>query len=156
MHSKWNVNYSLSRKFKALQLNLFDLLGSKINMMGGLVQAPVQARSHYIFTISTFKSPIPAAPTTAHGTISWTYSHQHITQTRLLHKSDCSFQKIQAQQMKKGFAYCDSELYHLKYITWVWGVRIHLVNSQDTLQRHGHHFPARMAEKRLKYRFSDF
>lgn len=57
------------KKVQSLQLNLFDLLGSKINMMGGLVQAPVQVQSHYIFIVSTFKSPIPTASTTAHGNI---------------------------------------------------------------------------------------
>lgn len=41
------------------------------------------------------------------------------------------------------------------YSGWPWGVRIHLMKSQDALQKHGHHFLAQMAEKRLKCKFSD-
>ena len=125
--------------------------------MGGLVQAPVQVQSHYIFVASTLKSSIPVASTTVHGNISQTHGNQHVIQTHLLHELDSVvFQKTQTLQMKKGFACYNSKLYHLKYTTWTLGVRIHLMNSQDTLQKHEHPFPAQMAEKKLKCKFSNF
>ena len=66
-------------------------------------------------------------------------------------------QKTQAQHVKKGVACYSSELYQLKYITWTWGVRIHLMNnSQCTLQNPGYHFPAQMAGKSLKSKFFFF
>lgn len=134
MHLKWNVNYSLPRKFKALQVKLFDLFGSKINTMGGLFQAPVQIQSHYIFIVSTFKSPFSVASTTAYGNTSQTHGNQHIIQTHLLHEPDSSdIQKIQAQQVKEVFACYISELYHVKHSRWTWE-GLFLIDSQLTLQ----------------------
>lgn len=151
------MSYSLSRKFKALQVNLFELFNSKINMLGGLVQAPAQVQLHYIFIVTIFKNPFLVASTAVHGIISRTHGNQGVIQTHLLHELDSFiFQKIQTKQIKKGFACCNSKLYYLKYITWTWGVRIYLMNSQDTLQKHEHHFQAQMAEKRLKCKLSDF
>lgn len=124
------MNYSPPRKFKALQLNLFDLFGSKINMMGSLVEAPAQVQLHYILIVSAFKSPIPVASTTARGNISQIHGNQRVTQTRLLREPDSVvFQKTQTQQMKKGFACYNSELYRLKCVTWTRGGSISLIVS---------------------------
>lgn len=87
----------LSRRFKALQKKLFDPFGSKINTMGGLFQAPVQVQSHYIFIVSTFKSPITVVSTMAYGDISQTHGNQHVMQTRLLREpASTDFQKMKS------------------------------------------------------------
>lgn len=69
----FNVNRKLfticlesSKYINILPKSLPVLTGSKINMMGGLFKAPVQAQSRYVFVVSTFEN------------------------TRLLHQQKCS------------------------------------------------------------------
>lgn len=53
-----------------LPKSLPALTGSKVNMMGGLFKAPVQAPSRYVFIVSTFENTIAVASTEMHGNIS--------------------------------------------------------------------------------------
>lgn len=100
-------------------MNLFELLNSKINMTGGLVQAPVQVQWHYIFIAPILKSLLLVASIAVHGIISRMHGNQHVIQTQLLHELDTViFQEMQTKQIKKGFAWFNSKLYYLKYITW--------------------------------------
>lgn len=82
---------------------MFELFNSKINMLGGLVQAPAQVQLHYIFIVPIFKNPFLVASTAVHGIISRMHGNQHVIQTHLLHELDSViFQKIQTKQIKKG------------------------------------------------------
>lgn len=108
----------LSKSFKALQVKLFDLCGSKTNTMGGLFQAPVQAQSHYIFIVSTFKSPTAVVSTMAYGDISQTHGNQHVMQTRLLHEPESAdLQKMKSHQVTGGLSCYRPVPLHLKHNT---------------------------------------
>lgn len=69
-HKFITIYLGSSKNFNILQKSLPALTGSKVNMMGGLFKAPVQAQTHYIFIGSTFANIIAVASTKMHGNIS--------------------------------------------------------------------------------------
>lgn len=68
-NQKLFTNY-LGNSKNFLAKSLPALTGHKVNMMGGLFKAPVQAQSHYISIVSAFENIIAVASTKMHGNIS--------------------------------------------------------------------------------------
>lgn len=96
LNEMWIIHYQESAKpFNWICLTCL----AAINMMGGVLQAPIQVQSYYIFKVSTFKSPIPFISAIVRGNIYQTHGNQHIRQTCL--PGSVVFQEIQTQQMKK-------------------------------------------------------